>query len=97
MSFSVFIVGKSLVDNHLGEDYDFIHEVPDSVCFDSVAEHELLLRGVIRSAWYDYSHDIEVICDFDQSWDTVIEDLKITMKDEEGIEFKIKKGTTRNG
>jgi len=93
MSFCLFIVGKSLVDSHEGEEYDFIHEVPDTVNFDSVDEHSLLLRGVIRSAWYDFTHDIDVICDIDTSWYTMLEDLKITMKNEEEIEFNIKKGT----
>jgi hypothetical protein len=96
VSFSIFIVGKSLVNNHLGEEYDFVHEIPDNVCFDSLPEHSFLLRGVIRSAWYDFSHDIDVICDCNPEWYMMIEDLLVVMKEEEAIEFNFKKGTEQN-
>jgi hypothetical protein len=92
MAFRVFVVGKSLNDNHIGEEYDFIHEVPDQFCFESAPEHALLLRGVVRSGFYDYSKDVEVITDFHSSWDVMIEDLKVVMKEEEGIEFTVTKG-----
>lgn len=92
MAFRIFVVGKSLNDNHIGEEYDFIHEVPDQFCFESLPEHSLLLRGVIRSGWYDFDKDIEVFTDFNESWDVMLDDIKAVMKEEEGIEFKITKG-----
>ncbi len=87
MAFTIFIVGKSQYENHIGEDFDFIHEVPDQLCYDSLPEHTLLLRGVIRSAWYDFSKEISIVMDCDPSWNVLIDDLRITMKEEEGIEF----------
>ena len=87
--FTVLVVDSVTILNHEGFDYDFYKEVMTEPSLNQMREYELYFQGIIRSVWNEVSLDINVICDTNEIYWLMFEDLKEKMKRLENIEFNL--------
>lgn len=87
--FKLLVVDDNTVDRHVGEECDLYKEVVFSPTRRQLADYSLFFRGIIRSAWNDVSKNIDVICDTDDAYKSMLDGLKSTMEKEEGITFSL--------
>jgi hypothetical protein len=85
MFFTFLIYCKSLIDKHLGDEFDYVYELPDTPNSLTADEHLLIIRQVIRSAWYDYDNNVQITIECTNEWNSMIKNLLETMEVEEGI------------
>jgi hypothetical protein len=87
--FTVLVVDPVTILNHEGFDYDFYKEVMTEPSLNQMREYDLYFQGIIRSVWNEVSLDINVICDTNEIYWLMFEDLKEKMKRLENIEFNL--------
>ena len=97
---TLFIVSEKKVNDHVGENYDYILEVEDQPTTETIQEIADRIRTRIRSLWMEQVNPQEdgsvvpepkVVCTVDAvtPYRAMLVDLKVLMKDEESIEIDL--------
>jgi len=89
---SMFICVDSKVNEHVGEEYDYILEVEDSPTTENIQEIADRVRGRIRALWNEQeSEDKEVSVNLHgpSPYNAMLINLKIIMKQDEDIEVSL--------
>ena len=86
---TLFIVSERKVDDHVGEEYDYILQVDDQPTTDNIGELADRVRTRIRSLWMEQKdeEDQGVSCMLDAAspFNTMLIDLQLILAEEEGI------------
>ena len=93
---SLFVCSEEKVNNHVGEEYDFIMEVPDQPTTENIADWANRIRVRIRSLWMEQvkpedpnfvAMNPKVLCFLDgpTPYNAILNNLQIIMKAEENI------------
>ena len=87
---TLFIVSEKKVDDHVGEEYDYILQVEDQPTTENICELADRVRTRIRSLWMEQAEegdDRGVACTLDAAspFNTMLIDLKLILAEEEGI------------
>ena len=88
---TLFVCADRKINNHIGEEYDFILEVPEQPTTDNIADWANRIRGRIRALWMEQVEakdpDPKVVCNMDgpTPYNGILNNLQIIMKAEEGI------------
>jgi len=89
---TLFIVAMSKVNEHEGQEFDFIIEVPDEPTTESIGELGNRIRNRIRALNEEQLADkvenpkVSVNLDAASPFNAMLINLKILMKDEEGVD-----------
>ena len=89
---TMFICAESKVNEHVGEEYDYILEVEDAPTTENIQEIADRIRCRIRALWNKQEGDerlISVNLHGPSPYNAMLINLKIIMKEEEGIELKL--------
>lgn len=96
---TLFIVSERKVNDHVGEEYDYILEVDDQPTTETIQEIGDRIRTRIRSLWMEQTRPEEgepepnpaVVCTVDAvtPYRAMLVDLQILLKDQEGIEIDL--------
>lgn len=92
---SLFVCSSNKINNHVGEEYDFILEVIDKPTTENISEYANRIRGKIRSIWMEQvnTNDPEpkVVCHLDgpTPYNAILNNLQIIMKEEEKIVIEL--------
>jgi len=90
---TLFIVSEKKIEAHRGEEYDYILEVTDEPTTENIKEMANRVRGRIRSLWMDQGgyDDRRVECHLDAAspFNTMLIDLQLILKEEEGIAIEL--------
>lgn len=87
--FKILIVDTRTIDNHRGEECDYFHEVVLYPTRKQLSEYKLFFMGIIRSVWHELSKNISVICDTEDFYLPMMENLQEKMKENENINFTL--------
>lgn len=92
---TLFIVSERRVNDHVGEEYDYILEVDDQPTTETIGEIADRVRTRIRSLWMEQARpqegepdpDPKVVCTVDAAspFTSLLIDLQVLLKGEEGI------------
>ena len=97
---TLFICSERLINNHVGEEYDSILEVPDQPTTEIIADLANRIRGRIRGLWMEQVKPADpnavavnpkVVCYFDgpSPYAAILSNLQIIMKAEEGAVIEL--------
>ena len=90
---TMFICVESKVNDHVGEEYDYILEVEDVPTTENIQELGNRIRGRIRALWEEQKDAEERLVTVNlhgpSPYNAMLINLKIIMKEEEGIELKL--------
>jgi hypothetical protein len=88
---SLFVCSEKKINDHVGEEYDFILEVQDQPTTETIQDWANRIRGRIRALWEEQiregTSDMKVVCSLDgpTPYNAILNNLQIIMKAEEGI------------
>jgi hypothetical protein len=98
---TLFIVSEQKVEDHVGEEYDYILEVEDQPTTATIGETFNRIRTRIRALWMeqvkddgegaDNEADPKVVCYLDAAspFASMLIDLQVVLKDAEGIAIEL--------
>lgn len=97
---TLFVCSDRLINKHVGEEYDFIMEVPDQPTTDNISDWANRIRGRIRTLWMEQVKpedptavvvNPKVLCFFDgpSPYNAILSNLQILMKAEEKIDIEL--------
>ena len=89
---SMFVCAESKVNEHIGEEYDYILEVTDSPTTENIQEFGDRIRNRIRALWVEQDGEdkaVTVNLHGPSPYNAMLINLKILMKEEEGIEVTL--------
>lgn len=89
---TLFVVSDKLIDNHVGEEYDYILEVPHIPTVENIDEIFNRMRVRIRSIWEESKgvpSSLRVVMDAAQAIAVAVVCLRDKMLQEEGISFEV--------
>lgn len=89
---SMFICAENKVNDHVGEEYDYILEVEDGPTTENVQEIADRIRNRIRALWNEQEGDerkVSVNLHGPSPYNAMLINLKILMKDEENIDVSL--------
>ena len=88
---TLFVCSDRKINDHVGEEYDFIQEVPDQPTTEVISDWANRIRGRIRALWQEQvsegTSNMKVVCHLDgpTPYNAILNNLQIIMKAEEGI------------
>lgn len=91
MAKTLFVCSERMINSHVGEEYDFIMEVPDQPTTESISDWANRIRGKIRTLWHEQvaegTSEMKVVCYLvgPTPYNAILNNLQIIMKTEEGI------------
>jgi len=90
---TLFVCSDRKINTHVGEEYDFILEVPDQPTTENIADWAARIRTRIRSMWKEQegTPDAKVVCHLDgpTPYNAILNNLQIIMKAEENIVIEL--------
>ena len=91
---TMFVYVPSRQNNHAGEDYDNLLEVPEIPTIETFKDISDIVRNRIRGLWHtmpadDPSRKVVVTLDGHAPYSVILIDLQILMKEEENIEIEL--------
>jgi len=87
---TMFICVEDKINEHVGEEYDYILEVDGAPTTENIQEIADRIRGRIRALWNEQEGDDRVVSlklHGPSPYNAMLMNLKIIMKQEEGIEL----------
>jgi hypothetical protein len=88
---TLFICADKKINNHVGEEYDYILEVPEQPTTENIVDWANRIRNRIRALWMEQveagTSNMKVVCNLDgpTPYNAILNDLQIIMKSDEGI------------
>jgi len=90
---TLFVVSEKKVDDHVGEEYDYILQVDDEPTTDNIQELANRVRTKIRSLWMEQEEDDDrrVVCHLDAAspFNAMLIDLQLILNEEEDIVIEL--------
>lgn len=90
---TMFVCAESKVNEHVGEEYDYILEVADAPTTENIQEIANRIRNRIRALWVEQEGEdergVSINLHGPTPYNAMLINLKILMQDEEDIELTL--------